>query len=173
MQLDEPTATDVLARLRRVEGQVGGRALDQAGFKILACGLRRCRRTSRPPSTPATARPSWKARRPGGAELTSHQGQERVKAAGTTARQVMTTPVVTAHPEEPVAEAARRMHARNVHQLAVVDRVGVLAGIISHADVLKVFLRDDREIRLELLDDIVAKLLRLQATSWLWRPTAA
>jgi hypothetical protein len=40
-------------------------------------------------------------------------------------------------------------------------------------DVLKVFLRDDREIRLELLDDIVAKLPRLQATSWLWRPTAA
>jgi DNA-binding FrmR family transcriptional regulator len=64
MQLDEGTAADVLARLRRVQGQVGGiirmvesdrqcrevvqqisaagRALDQTGFKILACGLRHC-----------------------------------------------------------------------------------------------------------------------------------
>jgi CsoR family transcriptional regulator, copper-sensing transcriptional repressor len=64
MQLDEGTTADVLARLRRIEGQVGGvirmvesgrgcrdivqqisaagRALDQTGFKILACGLRQC-----------------------------------------------------------------------------------------------------------------------------------
>ena len=64
MQLDETTTTDVLARLRRIQGQVGGiirmvesgrgcrevvqqisaagRALDQAGFKILASGLRQC-----------------------------------------------------------------------------------------------------------------------------------
>lgn len=64
MQLDEPTATDLLARLRRIQGQVGGiirmvesdrqcrevvqqisaagRALDQAGYKILAYGLRHC-----------------------------------------------------------------------------------------------------------------------------------
>lgn len=64
MHLDQPTVADVLARLRRVEGQVGGiirmiesgrecrevlqqisaagRALDQAGFKILARGMRQC-----------------------------------------------------------------------------------------------------------------------------------
>jgi DNA-binding FrmR family transcriptional regulator len=64
MQLDEGTTSDILARLRRIEGQVGGiirmvesgrqcrevvqqisaagRALDQTGFKILASGLRQC-----------------------------------------------------------------------------------------------------------------------------------
>jgi len=64
MQLDKGTTADVLARLRRIEGQVGGiirmvesgrhcrevvqqisaagRALDQTGFKILASGLRQC-----------------------------------------------------------------------------------------------------------------------------------
>jgi DNA-binding FrmR family transcriptional regulator len=64
MQLDEGTTADVLARLRRIQGQVGGiirmveagrgcrevvqqisaagRALDQTGFKILASGLRHC-----------------------------------------------------------------------------------------------------------------------------------
>ena len=63
-ELDEGTTADVLARLRRIQGQVGGiirmveagrgcrdvvlqisaagRALDQTGFKILASGLREC-----------------------------------------------------------------------------------------------------------------------------------
>lgn len=66
MQLDQPTVADVVARLRRIEGQIGGiirmiesgrecrevvqqisaagRALEQSGFKILACGLRQCLR---------------------------------------------------------------------------------------------------------------------------------
>jgi CBS domain-containing protein len=96
------------------------------------------------------------------AELTLRERQERAKAAGTTARQVMTTPVVIAFPTEPVAEVARRMHNRGLHQLPVVDQAGVLAGIISRADVLKIFLRNDREIRFELLDDVITKLLRLQ-----------
>jgi DNA-binding FrmR family transcriptional regulator len=64
MQLDETTTVNVLARLRRIQGQVGGiirmvesdrqcrevvqqisaagRALDQTGLKIVAYGLRRC-----------------------------------------------------------------------------------------------------------------------------------
>ena len=64
MQLDETTTVNVLARLRRIEGQVSGiirmvesgrqcreviqqisaagRALDQTGFQILASGLRQC-----------------------------------------------------------------------------------------------------------------------------------
>jgi CBS domain-containing protein len=98
-------------------------------------------------------------------ETTLRHRQERAKAAGTTAKQVMTAQVATAYPEEHVAEAARRMHTRKVHQLPVVDRAGVLAGIITRADVLKVFRRTDREIRFELLDDIIGKLLRLQGQS--------
>ena len=83
MQLDEGTTADVLARLRRIQGQVGGiirmveagrgcrevvqqisaagRALDQTGFKILASGLRNACRTSRPPNRPATAKTSWRS----------------------------------------------------------------------------------------------------------------
>jgi CBS domain-containing protein len=95
-------------------------------------------------------------------EMTLRHRQEYAKAAGTTAKQVMTAQVVTAYPEEHVAEAARRMHTRKVHQLPVVDRAGVLAGIITRADILKVFRRTDQEIRFELLDDIIAKLLRAQ-----------
>jgi DNA-binding FrmR family transcriptional regulator len=64
MQIDQDTLTDVTNRLRRVEGQIGGlirmiddgrdcqevitqlaaasRALDRAGFRILASGLTQC-----------------------------------------------------------------------------------------------------------------------------------
>jgi predicted transcriptional regulator len=84
-------------------------------------------------------------------------------AAGITAREVMTRPAATVHPEELVADAARRLHARRVDQLPVVDHGGMLVGIISRFDVLKVFLRTDEEIRFELLDDIAGRLLRLPA----------
>jgi CBS domain-containing protein len=88
---------------------------------------------------------------------------ERAKAAGVTAAQVMTTPVATVYPEELVSDAARRLHAWNVNQLPVIDRAGALIGIVSRADVLKVFLRADEEIRFELLDDIAGRLLQLPA----------
>jgi len=64
MEFEAKTLEDVVARLRRVEGQVGGvirmiesgrecrdvvsqisaasKALDQAGFRLLASGLRHC-----------------------------------------------------------------------------------------------------------------------------------
>jgi hypothetical protein len=96
-------------------------------------------------------------------ELTSRARVERAKAAGVTAREVMTRAAVTVHPEELVADAARRLHAHRVDQLPVVDRGGVLVGIISRFDVLKVFLRSDEEVRFELLDDIAGRLLRLPA----------
>jgi CBS domain-containing protein len=94
-------------------------------------------------------------------ELTARHHLERAKAAGTTAEQVMTAPAVTVYPEELIADAARRLHARKIDQLPVVDRAGTLIGIVSRADVLKVFLRSDEEIRFELLDEIARRLLRL------------
>ena len=64
MQVDENTVADVVKRLRRIEGQVGGivrmiedgrdcedvvtqlaavsKALSRAGFKIVASGMRQC-----------------------------------------------------------------------------------------------------------------------------------
>jgi DNA-binding FrmR family transcriptional regulator len=64
MKIEKPAAEDVVKRLRRVEGQIGGvirmleqerdcsdiitqlaaasHALDRAGFKLLSSGLRQC-----------------------------------------------------------------------------------------------------------------------------------
>jgi len=86
---------------------------------------------------------------------------EREKAGGMTAAALMTKPAVTAAPEEPVAAAARRMHDRNVKRLPVVDQGGALVGIVTRADLLKVFLRPDDELRFEVLDDVAGELLQL------------
>nr|WP_042365747.1 CBS domain-containing protein [Streptacidiphilus neutrinimicus] len=72
-----------------------------------------------------------------------------------TAGGLMSTPAVAVHPWAPLAEAARAMLLRKVKRLPVVDADGHLRGIVSRADVLKIFLRGDddvaRHVRFELL----------------------
>jgi CBS domain-containing protein len=74
---------------------------------------------------------------------------------GPTAGQLMSAPAVTVHPEASLAEAARAMLNRKVKRLPVVDAEDRLRGIVSRADVLKIFLRGDddvaRHVRFELL----------------------
>jgi CBS domain-containing protein len=80
---------------------------------------------------------------------------ERDKAAATVAGELMTAPAVTVPPTATVAEAARRMHAAGVKRLPVVDEEGLLVGIVSRADLLKVFTRPDHAIRREIMDEII------------------
>ena len=69
---------------------------------------------------------------------------ERVKAKGATAAELMTRPVITVSPDTGVAEAARLLRKHLVKRLPVVDPLGRLVGVISRADVLKLFLRPDK-----------------------------
>jgi CBS domain-containing protein len=82
----------------------------------------------------------------------------RTKAEGLDAAKVMTSPVVCVHPTATLAEAARLMHRRGVKRLPVVGDDGRLMGIVSRADLLKVFLRSDAEIHRDALDAIIAIL---------------
>jgi CBS domain-containing protein len=86
----------------------------------------------------------------------------RVKAAGSTARQVMTSPAVTIGPDATAAEAARLMHRRAVKRLPVVDEAGRIVGILSRGDLLKVFARTDDEIRKEIVHDVIEHTLMLE-----------
>ncbi|MBM7091070.1 CBS domain-containing protein [Streptomyces sp. S12] len=72
------------------------------------------------------------------------------KADAVTAEQLMTAPPLTVTPDAPPARAARIMARRGVKRLPVVDGEGVLKGIVSRADLLKVFLRGDDEIAREI-----------------------
>jgi CBS-domain-containing membrane protein len=93
---------------------------------------------------------------------TAERRSERAKAASLTAADLMTAPAVTAGPDELVVVAAKRMHDRDVKRLVVVDHGGALVGIVTRADLLKVFLRSDDEVRFEVLDHVAGDLLRLR-----------
>ncbi|MCM1940302.1 CBS domain-containing protein [Streptomyces sp. G3] len=82
------------------------------------------------------------------------------KAGGLTAADVMTAPAVTVHPDATLAQAARIMAQRKVKRLPVVNAEGLLEGIVSRADLLKVFLRTDDDIAEEVGQDVVSPLFR-------------
>ena len=79
------------------------------------------------------------------------------KAEGLTAGDLMTSPPVTATPDDPVEQAARMMHFMRVKRLPVVNSGGQLVGIISRADVLAVFDRSDEEVHKDVVDGILLR----------------
>ncbi|CAM5411404.1 Inosine-5'-monophosphate dehydrogenase [Streptomyces antimycoticus] len=72
------------------------------------------------------------------------------KAGAVTADELMTAPAITVHASATLAEAARIMTHKRVKRLPVVDEEGRLEGIVSRADLLKVFLRPDSDIEEEV-----------------------
>ncbi|MGW7404085.1 CBS domain-containing protein [Streptomyces sp. NPDC054833] len=80
------------------------------------------------------------------------------RAVAATAEELMSTPAITVHPEQKVADAARVMERHGVERLPVVDEEDRLIGIATRRDLLRVFLRTDEEIRQEVLDDILNTL---------------
>jgi CBS domain-containing protein len=96
---------------------------------------------------------------------TRKQRLERVKAAGATAKELMTAPAITVGPQAPVRTAARLMRERRVKRLPVVSWTGKLVGIVTRGDVLKVFMRDDEQIRREIVDYVIGGLLLLDRSA--------
>ncbi|MGW3206065.1 CBS domain-containing protein [Streptomyces sp. NPDC001135] len=86
----------------------------------------------------------------------SRRLSDLAKAGAVTAEELMNTPAVTVHADATLPEAARIMALRHVKRLPVVNSEGVLEGLVSRRDLLKVFLRPDDdladEIRREVID---------------------
>lgn len=80
------------------------------------------------------------------------------KAASTCAEDLMTAPAVTVAPDATLPQAARLMAHTHVKRLLVVDGAGHLVGIVSRADLLKVFLRSDDEIAAQIRREVVVPL---------------
>jgi CBS domain-containing protein len=76
----------------------------------------------------------------------------RRKAVADTAGTLMTSPPVTIGATASLVEAARAAAKAHVRRLPVVDDQGVLVGIVTRADLLTVFLRDD-----DVLRDLIRK----------------
>ncbi|TLQ47530.1 CBS domain-containing protein [Streptomyces marianii] len=68
------------------------------------------------------------------------------------AEDLMSAPPVTVRAGATLPHAARLMARQHVKRLPVVDAHGVLKGIVSRADLLRVFLRSDDDIAAEVQD---------------------
>ncbi|MGW7790479.1 CBS domain-containing protein [Streptomyces tricolor] len=83
---------------------------------------------------------------------------DMAKAGAVCAEELMSTPAVVIHADATLSEAARTMALRHVKRLPVVNAEGILEGVVSREDLLKVFLRDDNDLADEIRHDIVDAL---------------
>ncbi|KUN00090.1 hypothetical protein AQI95_35580 [Streptomyces yokosukanensis] len=102
---------------------------------------------------------------PDAAYLQLRRAVDVAKAGATTAGDLMTCPALTVRADATVAEAARFMAQGGVKRLPVVDETGLLRGVVSRADLLKVFLRDDEDIAQEVRREIVSYLFPLSSAT--------
>ncbi|GAA2208078.1 CBS domain-containing protein [Nonomuraea monospora] len=72
------------------------------------------------------------------------------KSLGETAGALMTSPAHVITADTPIVSAARLMDRFGVKRLPVVDADGRLAGIVSRRDLIKAFLRPDKDIEQEV-----------------------
>jgi CBS domain-containing protein len=85
------------------------------------------------------------------------QSQEEVEKLGArTAGEAMSSPAVTIDAVASIAEAASLMVQRGINRLPVVEN-GRLAGILTRADVVRAFTRDDAELAREIREDVILK----------------
>ncbi|HEY6595421.1 MAG TPA: CBS domain-containing protein [Asanoa sp.] len=86
----------------------------------------------------------------------------RVKADAMIARDLMTAPAVETSGSATLVEAAKKMDREHVKRLPVIDDLGRLVGIVSRGDLLKVHLRPDEDIRADVVDEILHRLLAVE-----------
>lgn len=84
---------------------------------------------------------------------------QRTKAVGVVAAQIMSKPPITVRSDTTLPAAARMMQDRKVRRLVVVDERGKIAGIVSRSDLLQVFLRTDQEVRDEVESMVIPSML--------------
>jgi CBS domain-containing protein len=96
--------------------------------------------------------------------LSRDGGHTEEKARGHTAAELMTAPAVTVPRHYSVVHASRLMENHGVKRLPVVDRDGVLTGVISRGDLLKVFVRSDHEIARQIRAEVLDKALWVETS---------
>ncbi|MFB7614779.1 CBS domain-containing protein [Kitasatospora sp. NPDC056181] len=75
-----------------------------------------------------------------------------------TAADLMTGPAVCTSPGTSVVAAARMMSRHAVKRLPVLDAEGRVSGMVSRGDLLRVFLREDRVIRREIVEEVLGRV---------------
>jgi CBS domain-containing protein len=81
------------------------------------------------------------------------------KATARTVGDAMTAPAVTIRPSSSATAAARLMIEQGVNRLPVVVQDGRVVGIVTRADLVRAFTRQDAEIAIEIQKDILERVL--------------
>jgi CBS domain-containing protein len=92
----------------------------------------------------------------------SHGTEAELKLEARTAGEAMTAPAQTIAPWRPISAAATRMLEEAVNRLPVVDDKGRLVGIVTRADLVRAFVRQDAEIEQEIREDVLERALLLE-----------
>jgi CBS domain-containing protein len=88
------------------------------------------------------------------------------KSLARTAGEAMTAPPVTIAANARVDRAATLMLDRSVNRLPVLDRAGVLVGIVTRADLVRAFVVDDATIGREIREEVLLHELWLDPDSF-------
>jgi CBS domain-containing protein len=98
-------------------------------------------------------------------QATAHASRKgRVtKAAATSAADVMSTPALSITPDAPLSAAATKMQANNVKRLLVTGASGQLLGIVSRADLLRLYARSDKAIHQDVVDQVLRRAMWIDA----------
>jgi CBS-domain-containing membrane protein len=83
----------------------------------------------------------------------------RDKAGADDAAHLMTAPAVVVGPDTSVGAAAKLMDAEHVKRLPVVDDAGRIVGVVSRKDLLGLYLRDDEDLRREVVDEVLVRVM--------------
>lgn len=86
----------------------------------------------------------------------------RVKADAALAQDLMTAPAVTTYVNTSVVRAAKLMDREQVKRLPVTDDLGRLVGIVTRSDLLKVHLRPDADIRRDVVEEVLRRVLAVE-----------
>ncbi|MGC4789332.1 CBS domain-containing protein [Micromonospora sp. DT178] len=86
----------------------------------------------------------------------------REKAEALLARDLMTAPAVATWAEATISAAARQMDRESVKRLPVLDDLGRLVGIVTRGDLLRVHLRTDAEIREDVVQEVLRRVLAVR-----------
>ena len=88
----------------------------------------------------------------------------RRKAQGLVAADLMTTPAIIVTPETTIRDAVHILIEDHINHLPVVDPAGNLVGIVSRADLLRLFAREDVSIGREVRQKVTEATHLLDAT---------
>lgn len=91
--------------------------------------------------------------------------QAKRKAGAAFVADLMTSPAVTVRAGDDVTIAAKLLERHHFHRLPVVDDEGKLVGVVSRSDLLRVFLRTDREIRDEVREEVLEREMAVDPAS--------